>query len=513
MHYMLPLALGGVSLVLYALLSIVRSLFSSTRAVPGPFLARFSNFWYTKRVYAGNFETKNCELHKTYGPIVRYGPNRFSFDDPEATKIIFGHGTQFAKSSWYDAWTIPGTWNLFNERHIKTHAQHRRLFQSTYSMSSLVHYEPYVDECADLFSQRLLEVSEAGIVIDMGHWFQCYAFDVIGQITYAERLGFLDKGEDIAGFIKALDQSFPYSALVGIFPSLHPPLFGLANYIEGNSGVGTQYVNNMTQRKIDQHKAEAKVIPVDGDHAEPFVSKFLRQHTDDPARFTKFHILTGCGSNMIAGSDTTAISLSATLYYLLKTPRCLEKLRTEILEFQEQGRLSKSPTFKESQDMPYLQAVIKEALRMHPATGLPLERVVPEGGATISGTFFPEGTIVSVNTWVQHRNRGVFGEDADSFNPERWLSNDAERISLMNRYWMPFGLGSRTCIGRHISMLEMCKLIPRIVRDFDFQLDGSIANPNVSWKTTAYWFVKPRDFNVRVTPRQEVAYNEKTDAV
>lgn len=62
-------------------------------------------------------------------------------------------------------------------------------------------------------------------------------------------------------------------------------------------------------------------------------------------------------------------------------------------------------------------------------------------------------------------------------------------------------------------MLEMCKLIPRIVRDFDFQLDGSIANPNVSWKTTAYWFVKPRDFNVRVIPRQEVAYNEKTDAV
>jgi cytochrome P450 len=258
-------------------------------------------------------------------------------------------------------------------------------------MSSLVHYEPYVDECADLFSQRLLEISEAGIAIDMAHWFQCYAFDVIGQITYAERLGFLDKGEDIAGFIKALDQSFPYSALVGIFPSLHPTLFGLANYIEGNSGVGTQYVSNLTQKKIDQHKAEPKVIPVDGDHAEPFVSKYLRQHTDDPARFTKFHILTGCSSNMIAGSDTTAISLSATLYYLLKTPRCLEKLRTEILEFQEQGRLSKSPTFKESQDMPYLQAVIKEALRMHPATGLPLERVVPEGGATISGTFFPEG--------------------------------------------------------------------------------------------------------------------------
>lgn len=80
------------------------------------------------------------------------------------------------------------------------------------------------------------------------------------------------------------------------------------------------------------------------------------------------------------------------MYYLLKHPPCLQKLRDEVNQLQTGEKMpGKNVTFKDTQDMPYLQAVIKEGLRIHPATALPLERVVPEGGATISGRFFPEG--------------------------------------------------------------------------------------------------------------------------
>lgn len=91
---------------------------------------------------------------------------------------------------------------------------------------------------------------------------------------------------------------------------------------------------------------------------------------------------------------------------------------------------------------------------------------------------------------------------------------------MMNRHWMPvsncstwivvmntltnvipqFGLGSRTCIGRHISMLEMCKVIPRLVRDFRFTLHPSLQENE--WHTRNYWFVKPLDFRVQVQRRQ-----------
>ena len=79
--------------------------------------------------------------------------------------------------------------------------------------------------------------------------------------------------------------------------------------------------------------------------------------------------------------------------------------------------------------MPYLQAVMKEAMRMHPAVGISMPRYVPSGGAEIGGRYYPEGTVVGVNAWVIHRDREVFGEDADVFRPERWLEGDSKEMA------------------------------------------------------------------------------------
>lgn len=68
-------------------------------------------------------------------------------------------------------------------------ADTRKRFTSLYSMSSLVHYEPFVDHCADLFVNRLAEFANSKETFNLGHWFQCYAFDVIGNITFGERFG------------------------------------------------------------------------------------------------------------------------------------------------------------------------------------------------------------------------------------------------------------------------------------------------------------------------------------
>ncbi len=70
---------------------------------------------------------------------------------------------------------------------------------------------------------------------------------------------------------------------------------------------------------------------------------------------------------------------------------------------------------------------------------------------------------------------------------------------------LQFGLGSRTCIGRHISFLEMSKLVPRLVRDFDFELAGDAGNPTGSWQTRNYWFVATKDFKVRVKLREKAS--------
>jgi cytochrome P450 len=154
---------------------------------------------------------------------------------------------------------------------------------------------------------------------------------------------------------------------------------------------------------------------------EDFLQKMMKANQEDPSKVTDHHVFMMGLANIIAGSDTTAVSLSAILYCLLRYPETMRKLRGEIEQLGAQSRCG-SPngriTFKQSQEMPYLQAEMKEALRMCSATGLPLWREVPPGGAEISGSFFPAGTVVGVNTWCSHYNESVF-QDAKQFRPER----------------------------------------------------------------------------------------------
>lgn len=338
------------------------------------------------------------------GPVVRYGVNRYSIADPSAASILYGPGTKFTKSSWYSPWSSPSqdAWSLFSDPDAKRHAFNRRQYQNMYSMSSLVHYESFVDECADLFCRRLLEMGTGdgwskAVTVDMGHWLQCYAFDVIGLITYSKRLGFLDFGKDIGDIMQHLDDHLTYASVVGVCPRLHPVLFKIRNWLAGSRGKGRQYIVNFTQQCMAAHNAKPKVQPSDdasGDDQRKsmdLLAKFMQKHSNNPSDFTPYHVLSGCVSNMVAGSDTTSITLSAILYHVLHNPDVLKRLRAEVDQRCPHNKASPHIAFEESQDMPYLQAVIKEALRMHPATGLPLERVVPEGGVTINGIFFSPG--------------------------------------------------------------------------------------------------------------------------
>lgn len=212
-------------------------------------------------------------------------------------------------------------------------------------------------------------------------------------------------------------------------------------------------------------------------------------------------------SNITAGSDTTAskqqhltdisshdtgvdfdiVTLSCIIYSLLWNPACAQELRNEIDMFAREGRISNPVTFKEAQNMPYLQAVIKEALRIHPATGQILPRIVPAPGAELCGYHVPAGTCVGSNAWALHRDTSIWGPDADTFRPERWLEEGA---SVLERSFMPFGLGSRTCIGKNISLLEVAKVIPQIYRNFEIH-HVDPGKPEV-WETDNRFFVKQK---------------------
>ncbi len=432
-------------------LAVIQGLTSPLRSIPGPFWARFTRLWYFFRVAQGGFEKDNIALHRRYGPIVRIAPNMYSIDIPGApVKQIYGINSKMPKSEWYEGWKHPSPdrWTLFPDRNTKRHGETRRRFQGLYSMSSLVSYESYVDSCTDILEQRLREFAHSGSTVDMMRWLQCYAFDVIGEITYSRRFGFLDAGKDVAGLLEALSKNMAYSTLVGIYPRLHKFLFAIMSWLSVGGAAGRAYLMKFVDERLSQRKTERKqdaVKPVftpDENAPQDFTEKLLVQNEQDPTKVTAYHVFMMGLSNIIAGSDTTAISLAAIMYHLIRTPAAMAKLRGEIDAFAADGQFGNGHlSFQSSRDMPYLQAVIKEALRLHAATGLPLWRDVADGGMEIGGVYFPEGTTVGLNTWCAHYNEKVFGFDAGEFRPERWLEAEADadgrRLEEMNAYYLP----------------------------------------------------------------------------
>lgn len=156
------------------------------------------------------------------------------------------------------------------------------------------------------------------------------------------------------------------------------------------------------------------------------LARLLEVSEKDESKLSFSEIIALTTTNLIAGSDSTAIGLRAILYFLCKSPTAYTKLQNEVDHAFDTGAISAPVRYIDGAKLSYLNAVITEALRAHAATGFVLEREVPAGGTTIAGQYIPGGTIVGINSWVMHANKEVYGEDAASFNPERWFGPEAK---------------------------------------------------------------------------------------
>ena len=136
-----------------------------------------------------------------------------------------------------------------------------------------------------------------------------------------------------------------------------------------------------------------------------------------------------------AGSDSTAASMTSFFWNVLFDSRVKQSLYAEVQQAVRDGRLppAGNVSWAEAQTLPYFQACLKEAMRVRPAVGVNITRLAPPEGCELDGEFFPGGTRLALNGWVLHRDRPMFGQDADDFRPERW-TEDEERARRMERY-------------------------------------------------------------------------------
>lgn len=446
--------------------------------IPGPLLAAFSNCDRIITAASGKQFLAHIGYHEKYGALVRVGPNHVSFSDADLIPVVYGITSKFYKVcevkgntrgasltsyqsdfySLFDAKSPQGPIpTVFSIRNEKQHKALKRPVANAYSMSALVELEPMTDECIAILQRKLED--KQGQQIDLGEWLQWFSFDVITTITFSNRLGFMEQEKDVSGIINAIEGRLAYNAVIGEAPLLNKFLLGnrlvesLANYVPALARLNSaRSIVEFAAKQLDRYKSADKST----ERLRDMLARFKRSRDGEEVMSDK-DLLSHASSNMsvslvlcasfglaigdadsssFAGSDTTAISLRSLFYYLCKNAACYSRLMTEIDDLDRAGKLSEPVSFAEANKMKYLQACMKEAMRMHPAVGQLLERVVPEGGAALSGHWLPQGTIVGVNPWVPSRDRSTYGKDADVYRPERWLEADAAHLKLMERNFL-----------------------------------------------------------------------------
>lgn len=213
----LLLAVSGI--IFFLILIAYRIYFHPLAGIPGPFPAKITGQWRSVCYWKGTWHDDILRVHRQYGQVVRIAPNEVSVVDQHAMKLLYGHGHNALKTDWYGTWDSPvGPPSFFAIRDKKMHSFRRKRVSCAYSMSSVLKYEPYIQNCLDLLLRKLQKYALLGDIVDLSTWTSAFAFDVIGNLGYGAPLGHLQKEQDIMDVRKTIYTIFSFNACLGHYP-------------------------------------------------------------------------------------------------------------------------------------------------------------------------------------------------------------------------------------------------------------------------------------------------------
>ncbi|RDL30137.1 uncharacterized protein BP5553_10415 [Venustampulla echinocandica] len=437
-------ALGiALSMVTY------RILFHRLTSFPGPFLARVSNFYVTalssKRLHL--FAEVEA-LHKQYGDYVRLGPSELSIIDPNALTAIYAAKSPCSKGPFYNVLHPRMALNMIRDR--PEHTKRRKDWDRGFSSRALRDYEPRVVKYTDQLVAHIQ--STQGTPVNVSDWFNFYSFDVMGDLAFGKSFNMLRDGikHYFMNCLHADMQNIGYLAhLTWLFP-----------FLKITPVLNTEHLKFWSF--CTQQVAERRKIKPD----RPDIFSWLLESFEANV-YTKAAELNLIGDAyliVVAGSDTTAATLTC-LFYELATHRAkLEKLQTEIDAYFKEVE---TPSNASLSKLPYLDGVINETLRLHPPTPSGLQRQTPPEGLTVGNVFIPGNTLVQVPMHTLFRDDRSF-QNASEFIPERWTTQSelTKNVSVFT----PFSIGLYSCVGKQLALTELRHVISQLVHRFDIEV-------------------------------------------
>ncbi|KAI1128167.1 cytochrome P450 [Nemania abortiva] len=455
---------AGVLLVGYITYSLLVAIYRLTlhplAAFPGYKICAATEWYefYCYIVKGGQWGNEVRKMHEKYGPIVRTSPWELSIRDSDFYNQLY----VAASTRRTNMWPRGREGNGFESSHHLSvphdlHRSRRKHLEPFFSRQGITRVESIIAGEAWKLDARLLGLSGSGSIIHMDHALAAMTGDIIGYISCGMEPGLIQDPEfspswynlmvtttTIAPLFRCftwlnkLLQLLPASVMEGVYPQ------GISNMMLGKTG--RQYIESIkkklaasptTQGKQDWSSAFHHLLSSDIPESEKSVERLQAE--------SMIFLLAGT----LAGAHT----LTFVVYYILSNPLIEARLRSElkgVFTPTSSEEKMKMPSWAELEKLPYLRGCLKEALRLNGLVGN-LARCSPDETITYKQWKIPKNTPVGMSIYAMHTDPSVF-PDPMQFKPERWLG---EYNPMMDKNFVPFTKGSRSCLGINLAWAEM----------------------------------------------------------
>ncbi|KAH9863981.1 hypothetical protein J1614_009914 [Plenodomus biglobosus] len=447
-------AAGKAAILLSAVLTLVlvyaihrviyNTYFHPLAKFPGPPLARITIYWkaYTECIARRSFCHYLIELHAQHGDVVRVGPNELHFANPNAYHDIYNNKNRWDKQAQL--------YKSFNEDRSSfgflTYAEaksRKDVLNRSFSAAAIESAEELLIQETKILCAAFERQTKALKSSNLFYAFRCLSTDVITTFCFGKPIHAMDAPDFNAPIVVAMDNSLPififfkYSNLIKNFIMKSPPKL---SKMMSPSTAGMVDLNQLLLQQINDlaaDPAKLKLLP----HNMTIYHRLM-----DPEAY-RDKTIPSTGSLyeegqalMFGGADTVGNTLMVGTFHLLNQPEKMQKLKAELHAAWPSLHVD-GPSLRDLEKLPYMNAIIKESLRLSSGVTSGLMRVVPATGAMIAGVSVPPGTDVACGSTFVHYNASIFPEP-DKFIPERWLeSND------LDHWLVAFSRGARMCLG------------------------------------------------------------------
>lgn len=441
----------------------------------------------------GQLHQQLKEFHSRYGSVVRIAPNELSYADPKAWEDIYsgrsGNRLFLRNPTWFkkdDANEPQSIMSYFEE----DHARFRRVYANSFSDKSLRQQAPVIERYASLFVEQLRSLPCKDVNLTL--WFNYFAFDVAGDLSFGESFDCLEKKK--AHLWVEIAQDFGKGLALMASLNFYWPLNILLRRFMPKRIVQ----RGKHHREMSARKAQSRLLR-DTDRPD-FVTP-AKKFSDPRSLISPKEWEINMAVIVFAASETTSSALTAILRELLQHKQVLRKATREVRRaFLAEDEITISST-SDPQKLRNLNAVIREGLRLNPPVVIGIPRIVPEGGSDVCGKWVPGGVgrviflpsrpLTSLQTYVTYNqypaNRQHYNfQHPDQFIPDRFLHpRPQDKMESLR----PFSAGRHNCIGMNLANAEMRLVLTRLLWAFDLRLTdpadqwdwGKAQNTYVLW--------------------------------